>query len=136
VRETLRTLQFCGRVDTECVVLWISTLDRPKAVAVTLHPEHSSGPRGYEIAPNWMQRLWVDLSDEGRSVCAQVHSHPAAAFHSRTDDEFLAVHVADFVSIVIPRFARPPIRLDEIHASVLKVTGWRRSTFSKEVFVV
>lgn len=135
VRETLRKLRTCGHTDTECVVLWTSTLDQPQTVESALHPQHSSGPRGYKIEPNWLQRLWVDLSDQRRCICAQVHTHPAAAFHSQTDDEFPALHVADFVSLVVPRFARPPIQLGEIHASVLEPTGWRRSTFSAEVVV-
>jgi Prokaryotic homologs of the JAB domain len=135
VRETLQTLRRCGRDEAECVVLWISALDRPQTVEAALHPEHSSGPRGYEIAPAWMQRLWVELSDRRQSVCAQVHTHPDAAFHSHTDDEFPAVHVAGFVSVVVPRFARPPVRLGEIQASVLEAAGWRRSRFSREVVV-
>ena len=136
VRETLRILLDCGRDGTECVVLWVSTVDRPRAVDSTLHPGHVSGPRGYEIDPTWMHRLWVDLSERHRTVFAQVHSHPADAFHSTTDDEYPAVHSADFVSIVVPRFARPPIKAAEIHASVLEQAGWRRSTFRQEVRVV
>jgi hypothetical protein len=62
--------------------------------------------------------------------------HPRAAFHSPTDDTYPAVATAGFVSLVVGDFARPPVPLDAIHASVLTEDGWRRSRFLDEIEVV
>jgi proteasome lid subunit RPN8/RPN11 len=137
VRETLQTLQECGRRQGgECVVLWIADRDQPDIVSAARHPEHHSSRKGYEIASEWMHTLWVQLSDAGQRICAQVHTHPGPAFHSPTDDEFPAVHLPGFVSIVVPNLARPPVRPPSIHVSVLQADGWRQSSLSREVSCV
>ena len=136
VLETLHTLNHCGRRARECVVMWLGPLDQRGIVDLVLHAEHESDPHGYEIDPGWMHRLWMSLSEQKRCVRAQVHTHPKQAFHSETDDAYPAVNAAGFVSIVVPHYARPPISTDEIHVSVLEASGWRRTTFLREVEVV
>jgi hypothetical protein len=136
VRETLRVLHRCGRERSECVALWSGRLDTSDLVDEVLHPAHDVGPHGYEINPDWMHRLWVDLSEQRRCLRAQVHTHPRGAFHSPTDDEFPAVHTPGFVSLVVPAFARPPIDVASVHASVVGPDGWLRSSFPKEIRVV
>ena len=69
-------------------------------------------------------------------LAAQIHTHPCGANHSLTDDAFPAVHTAGFVSLVVPEFARPPVDLAAVHASVLTSEGWHRSTLFKEVGLV
>jgi hypothetical protein len=133
VRGTLRTLHECGRERDECVVLWSGPLDAPRSVDRALHPRHDAGRGGYRIDRAWMHGLWVQLAEDGRCLRAQVHTHPCDAFHSATDDEYPAVQSAGFVSLVVARFARPPVHLATIHASVLAPEGWRRSTFAREV---
>jgi hypothetical protein len=83
-----------------------------------------------------MHQLWVELARSGRSLRAQIHTHPGAAGHSACDDAYPAVHTAGFVSLVVPRFAHPPVHPRQIHASVLEATGWRRSTLLEEVQLV
>jgi hypothetical protein len=56
VRETLQTLQECGRRQGgECVVLWIADRDQPDIVSAARHPEHHSSRKGYEIASEWLR---------------------------------------------------------------------------------
>jgi hypothetical protein len=41
---------------------------------------------------------------------AQLHTHPGAAFHSGTDDEFPIVRTPGFLSIVLPEFGKYGLR--------------------------
>lgn len=105
LREALTTLRRCGDGRHECVIYWTSraatdTLDE------TLHPDHLSDARGYEVDQAWLNDLWRDLARRGRRVRMQVHTHPGPAFHSTRDDAYPVVQTAGFLSLVVPNLAR------------------------------
>jgi hypothetical protein len=136
LRDALAMLNHCGAGRHECVLLFSGPRGRAGVIDEALHPEHTAGPGGYEIDPDWMHELWLSLVQADRTLRAQIHSHPRGAGHSACDDPYPAVHTPGFVSLVVPRFAHPPVDFAAIHASVLEADGWRRSTFMKEVDVV
>lgn len=105
LRETLGLLRACGADRGECVVYWTGELVRLGTVDAVLHPLHVSLPGHYEIDPGWHNDAWIELAHERRTIRAQVHTHPGAAFHSRTDDRFPVAQQAGLLSLVIPRYA-------------------------------
>jgi len=112
-RETFAQLRRCGAGQDECVVYLTGPIDAPGEVDELLHPNHSSGPGGYEIDSSWLDRAWRALARAGREVRVQVHTHPGQAFHSATDDGYALIQTPGFVSLVIPRFALGPVGLDD-----------------------
>ena len=52
-----------------------------------------------------MRRLRADLAAHGELVAAQIHAHPAEAFHSLADDRGALVGHLGALSIVLPEFA-------------------------------
>ena len=110
--DTLEHLRGCGRDRAECVAFWTGSVDAPDVVDGVVHPVHVATPDDYGIDEKWLHQLHLDLYRQRRTLRAQVHTHRGRAFHSKTDDTFPAVNVAGFLSLVVPRFARPPVRRD------------------------
>lgn len=55
-----------------------------------------------------LHRLNRWLYKEGYELISQIHSHPAEAYHSDTDDTYPIVATVGAFSIVIPNFASSP----------------------------
>lgn len=53
-----------------------------------------------------------DLLEGDEQFYVRIHSHPEEAYHSATDDENGVISHRGALSIVVPDFARRPIRLD------------------------
>jgi hypothetical protein len=121
---TVEQLHRCG-ADRECVVYWCADISAPDLVTSVVHPIHRSTANCYEIDDEWLTRFWMRLYHERLLIRAQVHTHCGAAFHSRTDDAWPIVHTDGFLSLVIPRFARPPVRTDELYLAELMHGSWR-----------
>lgn len=105
-------LRRCGAGVRECVVVWIAPLTNPDHIDEVAHPRHTASAGSYDIDPTWIGELWLDLARRERTVRAQVHTHPGAAYHSSVDDRLALVHTPGYHSLVIPRFAQGPIGLD------------------------
>jgi hypothetical protein len=61
------------------------------------------------------------------TLLAQIHSHPAEAYHSDTDDAFPIATAAGSLSLVIPDFAARPFALPECAVYRLSATGvWEK----------
>jgi hypothetical protein len=120
--DTFRTLRSCGRGECECVVFWTGPPNEDVADGVE-HPLHKRSPFGYEVDSNWLTHFWIRLATLGRSVKAQVHTHPGEAFHSRVDDKWPIVSQAGFLSVVIPDFAMGPSSLDTAWIGRLRPDG-------------
>lgn len=121
--DTVAHLQTCGIDGRECVALWTGPIDEPGVVDQAVHPVHVSTCAHYRIDQEWMHAFHVSLYRERRTMRAQVHSHAGRAFHSRTDDDWPAVNSAGFYSLVVPRFARGPLRAQEMWLAVLRADG-------------
>lgn len=126
VDDTLAHLRACGKGRRECVVLWLSRADDPGRPTAVVHPAHSSTGFGYTIEPSWTLQLFEDLARINMRVFAQVHSHPRAAFHSRTDDEFPFLATEGFVSVVVPNFGfGDPLARDWFACELVADGRWR-----------
>lgn len=133
---TFEVLRSCGRSECECVVYWVGPAGAD-AVDGVEHPTHRRSPFGYQIDDSWLTRFGLDLGRRQRSVKAQVHTHPGAAFHSQTDDDWPIVAQPGFLSVVIPNFAMNGITLKNAWIGRLQQNGtWRELTSPAEAFVL
>ncbi len=137
LEATLCTLSICGKGQCECVVYWTAPVGNYEGCNGWDHPTHCRSPYGYQIDDRWLTEYWFRLGREKRSIRAQVHTHPAAAFHSATDDQWPVISQAGFISIVIPNFAIGSTDLDRAWAGYLTPSGrWRHAAFSEILKVV
>jgi len=109
IDRTFEIFRRCGGAELECVVFWTGPRDDASVNDDLHHPDHDSNSHGYAVDSNWLNTFFRDLYERGRSARAQVHTHPAAAFHSVTDDKHALVPAPGFISIVIPDFAQGQI---------------------------
>lgn len=124
--ETFNYLRRCGGGRRECQVLWVSSWAHQELICEAIHPDHLSRAGGFELASGWLSRFWLDLARAGLGIRVQVHTHPAEAFHSRTDDEYPIVHSVGFLSLVIPNFARGPVGFEDAYLAEITPNGdWR-----------
>ena len=114
---THHALRAAGDERLEGVVLWIGKCHTASAIEIVteLVPP--------QIAYRSQDGVAVQIPDDviaeiiatlpvGFAVVARVHSHPNAAYHSRTDDHNAVLSHRGAVSIVVPHFARDPVHLD------------------------
>ncbi len=114
-QQTLDQLRACGNGQSECVAYWIADQDEPHVILRLVHPEHRSGSFGYEVDSGYVTQFFLDLRRDRETVRVQVHTHPAEASHSRTDDLFALAPAPGFLSLVIPGFALGPAVLVGCH---------------------
>lgn len=126
VEQTFHILRKCGRGKHECTAYWTGPPSN-KIIDGVEHPVHTSSAFAYEVDSNWLTEFWRRLARLGRSIKVQVHTHPGAAFHSSTDDNWPIVSQPGFVSIVIPQFAFGEPSLEGAWVGRLDRTGmWQR----------
>ena len=106
VEKTLSHLREAGKRQCECVVLWLGRR-REDEVAVTeaYVPLQVAREDMFHIPSDGMTAIQSHLRANRWMVAAQVHSHPAEAFHSRADDRWAIVRHEGALSLVVPRFA-------------------------------
>lgn len=129
-------LRSCGAAAAECVVLWVSSQERPQVIDEVVHPVHSASAVGYDIDPLWIGEFWLDLANRRRTVQAQVHTHPGSAYHSSRDDDLPLIHTEGYVSVVIPRFATGSVCLSDVHIARRTADGSWTAHAVDEVLVV
>ena len=59
-----------------------------------------------------LHRVNLQLYRSGLRLLAQIHSHPTEAYHSAMDDECAIATALGSFSLVVPDFAREPLRLE------------------------
>jgi hypothetical protein len=123
IEGSFETFRSCGAGRDECVVYWSGSLDAPGLVDRFHHPQHTAGPFGYDVDGAWLTDFLPSLSDEGRTVRVQVHTHPTSTFHSSRDDGMALMYVAGFLSLVIPDFGLGEPTLDRSYMTVLDKSG-------------
>jgi len=120
--ETFRTLSACGEGRRECVAYWTGPANDAVVDGVE-HPIHKRSAYGYEVDDGWLTQFWKKLAQLGRSIKAQVHTHPGAAFHSAVDDQWPIISQPGFLSIVIPNFASRAASLENAWVGRLRPDG-------------
>lgn len=121
--NTFAQLRKCGRGRDECVVYWTGPRSTPGAVDGVIQPTHQAGAEWYEIEPDWITSFFLELRSAGRTARAQVHSHPALAWHSCTDDRYPLAPSPGFYSLVLPRFALGHVGLNDAYLAEVGADG-------------
>jgi len=113
---TQEHLRHAGSLGAEGMVLWAGRA-REQAYEV----EEVLIPKQYGVRTedgvcvvvdgDELFRINVHLHDEGRTMIAQIHSHPGDAYHSETDDAYPIVTTVGALSLVVPDFGRGPFDL-------------------------
>jgi hypothetical protein len=107
VALTTDHLRAAGAREAEGVVLWLA---RPHALRLFVNevyvPRHEAAEDYFHIPPEGLDDLMQVLRTKRLMVAAQVHSHPAEAFHSPADNKWAIVRHIGALSIVVPFFAR------------------------------
>lgn len=131
--ETFRILRKCGQMGHECQALWLSAPSLSDTIVGVRHSVHASTCAGLEVSSDWLSQIWRELADTGLSIRAQIHTHPAEAFHSGTDDAYPIVGTPGFISIVVPRFAADRPALGDLYVTSISANGGWTQLTSKEV---
>lgn len=120
-----------GLARYEAVVVWIGRLvdDAIAVVDAPYAPEQiplqTEDGVGVHIPGEAITRLIMSLEGEER-VLARLHSHPAEAYHSETDDLNRLISHDGAMSVVVPDFAQNGILLTQCSINELAVPGgWR-----------
>jgi hypothetical protein len=85
----------------------------------------------------WLNNFWIDLARTRSGIRVQVHTHPAAAFHSDLDDEYPIVHSPGFLSLVVPNFAQGPVGFNGAYLTMMQADGsWKQVDIDSHLEVV
>jgi proteasome lid subunit RPN8/RPN11 len=104
VAATLEAFRDCGHGRRECVVYWVADREGQRVVRAS-HPKHTATWSGYQVAGAWVTAFFLELARRHERVVGQVHTHP----HDRvgmsgTDDRYVLLPSAGFLSAVVPNF--------------------------------
>lgn len=129
VTKTERSLQRAGHEGYELFVLWSGTLDGEMFSVHTAHVPKQTSYRldsglCVRVEGEALHKLNAWLYENEQMLGAQVHAHPADAYHSDTDDTFPIVTTLGGLSLVVPEFCRRGLLLRSA-AYRLAVDGWR-----------
>jgi hypothetical protein len=105
--SSLHTLQEAGRAQRECVVLWLGRRTTTEITVVEAYkPQQVAAADFFQLPRESIARLFEVLRERELMVAAQVHTHPAQAFHSAADDRWAIVRHVGALSLVLPYFAK------------------------------
>jgi proteasome lid subunit RPN8/RPN11 len=103
--ETLTCLRLGGVENCETVALWLGRRSlNDQTVVQVYRPKQIIERDRFDIPPESMRELLSHLRKERLQLVAQVHSHPARAFHSRADNAWAIVRHVGALSLVVPWF--------------------------------
>lgn len=106
VASSLDVLQEAGGARRECVVLWLGRRTATEIrVVQSYRPDQIAAEDYFRLPRESIAALFDVLRDQDLMVAAQVHTHPAEAFHSAADDQWAIVRHVDALSLVLPYFA-------------------------------
>jgi hypothetical protein len=90
------------------MVLWLAPAKSGDSQTIidVYEPAQRVAADFFHIPPASMRELMQHLRNARLRIAAQVHSHPAQAFHSKADNEWAIVRHTGALSMVLPYFAR------------------------------
>ena len=107
IDETIEKLRNGGRNRCERVVLWLApAVGGPASVTEVYEPEQETARDRFYLPPESMKALMGHLRGRRLKIVAQIHTHPAEAFHSVADDTWAIIRHEGALSLVLPYFAR------------------------------
>lgn len=81
-----------------------------------------------------MDEFWDHLAATKSGIRVQIHTHPASAYHSGTDDAYPIIHRPGFLSLVIPNFATGPIGFEGAYLAEFQEGGkWKQVPIDKHL---
>jgi proteasome lid subunit RPN8/RPN11 len=106
VDQTVAFLRADGMHERESVTLWLGKrLGDHIDVTEALRPEQYASSHRFWIPEDAMDTLRSYLRQDRMMIAAQVHSHPADAFHSEADNAWAIIRHEGALSLVVPEFA-------------------------------
>ncbi|MDE2933830.1 MAG: hypothetical protein OXS47_08175 [Chloroflexota bacterium] len=129
IRETEEAIRSAGLDGYELFVLWSGTRDGDTFLVGEVHiPRQTSyqldGGLCVRVDGSELHRLNVWLYEAQQVIGVQVHSHPAEAYHSETDDAYPIATLDGSLSIVLPFFGRDGFNSGGIAVYRLGQDGW------------
>jgi hypothetical protein len=117
-RYTHETLREISSANVEAMAIWAGRLvedDTAEVLAVNVPPQRplrTEAGLAVIIDADALHQVNVWLYQEKLGLIAQIHTHPAAAYHSDLDDSIPVVATRGGFSLVIPDFARGPANIE------------------------
>ena len=133
IGETVDAIQTAGQDGYELFVIWSGHRDDGIFTVAEVHiPSQTSYKFGdglcVRIDGSELHRLNVWLYEAQQVIGVQVHSHPADAYHSVTDDTYPIATLEGSLSIVLPLFGRDGWESSGIAAYRLERGVWLKLT--------
>jgi hypothetical protein len=130
VAQTEAEMRAAGKQGYELFVLWTGSVTGD---TFTVHTPHVPKQTSYRLDTglcvrvdgNELHRFNCWLYETGETLGVQLHSHPAEAFHSDTDDAFPIVTQLGGLSIVLPDFAARGFTGGGVAVYRLAREGWQ-----------
>lgn len=106
IEKTLGFLKQAGKRQAECVVLWLAKKRNDVLIVQAVYlPRQTADYDFFHIPQESILELLKYLRYNKLAVAAQVHTHPARAFHSVADDQWAIIRHVGGLSLVLPHFA-------------------------------
>ena len=130
-------LQKIGVDEVEGLILWAGTIEGDTVrIDAVLYPAQravrTEGGLLVLVDGPELHRIGVWLYQRRLQLVAQIHTHPADAYHSPTDDAIPIVTTEGGLSLVVPDFARGDARIDTYAAYRLNGAGEYRELSGAE----
>lgn len=127
--QTLSELQRFGRDGCEGFLLWLGSVEGPRArVTTVLCPPQDSLKSedgvGYFVNGKTLLAVSRYLAESRLRLIAQVHSHPSEAYHSAADDRYAVATASGSYSLVVPDFGFAPVDPAQWAVYRLDRTSW------------
>ena len=105
ISETFDFLQLYGKNEKEAHAIFAGMKqDEVFKISKVFFPKQDNSGYTYEVNDGEDHKINVQMYDLGITAIAQIHTHPANAFHSDIDDEGASLVMPGSFSIVIPDY--------------------------------
>lgn len=138
IEQVYKHLRSFGAEGFEGVGLWAGVIEENKFVVketIIPHQRSSRSEDGllYTVDGEELHRINVWLYKNRMSLMLQIHSHPASAYHSETDDRFPIISQFGGISIVVPNFGYDDFSLESWAVyRLLPSKGWQEMSLEEK----